>query len=113
MDWLGAIPCTHTNTSTALAIELAPTHAPPLHPHPTLPLDPHPGNVSVDGEGRLLYYDYGMMGSIPGSVRDSLLDVFYGIYRCVHSGHSVHSLHSSQAWLAALPLRELPTRGKP
>jgi predicted unusual protein kinase regulating ubiquinone biosynthesis (AarF/ABC1/UbiB family) len=24
--------------------------------------DPHPGNVSVDAQGRLLFYDYGMMG---------------------------------------------------
>ncbi|KAF8066232.1 ABC1K7 [Scenedesmus sp. PABB004] len=43
--------------------------------------DPHPGNVSVDAAGRLLFYDYGMMGTIPGNVRERLLDVFYGIYK--------------------------------
>lgn len=45
--------------------------------------DPHPGNVSVDavGEGRLIYYDFGMMGSIPGSVKDGLVELFYGVYR--------------------------------
>lgn len=26
--------------------------------------DPHPGNVSVDVDGRLVYYDFGMMGEI-------------------------------------------------
>lgn len=26
--------------------------------------DPHPGNVSVDAQGRLLFYDYGMMGEV-------------------------------------------------
>ncbi|KAF5837683.1 ABC1 family-domain-containing protein [Dunaliella salina] len=43
--------------------------------------DPHPGNVSVDSQGRLLFYDFGMMGQIPGNVRERLLQMFYGIYR--------------------------------
>jgi len=43
--------------------------------------DPHPGNVSVDSEGRLLFYDFGMMGTIEGNVRERLLQMFYGIYR--------------------------------
>ncbi|KAI8468021.1 MAG: ABC1 family-domain-containing protein [Monoraphidium minutum] len=43
--------------------------------------DPHPGNVAVDSAGRLLYYDFGMMGTIPGNVKDNLMEVFYGIYR--------------------------------
>lgn len=44
--------------------------------------DPHPGNVAVDAVngGRLIYYDYGMMGTIPGGVRGGLLDLFYGVY---------------------------------
>lgn len=28
--------------------------------------DPHPGNVAVDRDGKLIYYDFGMCGSIPG-----------------------------------------------
>eukprot|EP00878_Enallax_costatus_P040334 GHUV01046494.1.p1 GENE.GHUV01046494.1~~GHUV01046494.1.p1 ORF type:complete len:105 (-),score=22.01 GHUV01046494.1:54-368(-) len=43
--------------------------------------DPHPGNVSVDASGRLLFYDFGMMGEIVPNVRERLLDLFYGIYK--------------------------------
>ncbi|MEW5309310.1 MAG: hypothetical protein WDW38_001205 [Sanguina aurantia] len=44
--------------------------------------DPHPGNVAVEpSTGRLIYYDFGMMGEIVPDVRERLLDVFYGIYR--------------------------------
>lgn len=44
--------------------------------------DPHPGNVAVDPTdgGRLVYYDFGMMGSIPGGVRGGLMQLFYGVY---------------------------------
>jgi len=45
--------------------------------------DPHPGNVAADAVegGRLIYYDFGMMGTIPGDVRAGLLDLFYGVYQ--------------------------------
>ena len=45
--------------------------------------DPHPGNIAVDAEegGRLIYYDFGMMGSIPNDVRSGLLELFYGVYK--------------------------------
>eukprot|EP00803_Ostreobium_quekettii_P010627 evm.model.scf_2271.1 EVM.evm.TU.scf_2271.1 scf_2271:9698-15573(+) len=45
--------------------------------------DPHPGNVACDSEngGRLIYYDFGMMGSIPGDIRTGLFDLFYGVYQ--------------------------------
>ena len=45
--------------------------------------DPHPGNIAVDAEqeGRLIYYDFGMMGTIPGDVREGLLELFYGVYQ--------------------------------
>mmetsp|Transcript_1238 Transcript_1238/g.3679 ORF Transcript_1238/g.3679 Transcript_1238/m.3679 type:complete len:832 (+) Transcript_1238:121-2616(+) len=52
--------------------------------------DPHPGNIAVDatGGGRLIYYDFGMMGEIPKDVRSGLLELFYGVYekdpdRCI------------------------------
>ncbi|KAL6762525.1 ABC1 family-domain-containing protein [Haematococcus lacustris] len=43
--------------------------------------DPHPGNVSVDIQGNLLFYDFGMMGEIVPGIKDKLLDTFYGIYK--------------------------------
>lgn len=43
--------------------------------------DPHPGNVAVDAQtGSIIYYDFGMMGTIPGDVRSGLMDLFYGVY---------------------------------
>lgn len=42
--------------------------------------DPHPGNVAIDGDEALIYYDFGMMGEIKSSTRDMLLDLFYAIY---------------------------------
>mmetsp|Transcript_28522 Transcript_28522/g.80465 ORF Transcript_28522/g.80465 Transcript_28522/m.80465 type:complete len:788 (-) Transcript_28522:52-2415(-) len=45
--------------------------------------DPHPGNVAVDTSypgGRLIYYDFGMMGALEGDVRGGLVELFYGIY---------------------------------
>ncbi|EEF28625.1 ATATH13, putative, partial [Ricinus communis] len=42
----------------------------------------HPGNIAVDdvNGGRLIFYDFGMMGSISPNIREGLLDAFYGIY---------------------------------
>jgi predicted unusual protein kinase regulating ubiquinone biosynthesis (AarF/ABC1/UbiB family) len=47
--------------------------------------DPHPGNVAVDkgdpeGKGRLVIYDYGMMGRIPDEVRGGFLELFYAVF---------------------------------
>ncbi|URE11016.1 ABC1 family [Musa troglodytarum] len=44
--------------------------------------DPHPGNIAVDdvNGGRLIFYDFGMMGSISSNIREGLLESFYGIY---------------------------------
>ncbi|XP_066321905.1 protein ACTIVITY OF BC1 COMPLEX KINASE 8, chloroplastic-like [Miscanthus floridulus] len=44
--------------------------------------DPHPGNIAADdvNGGRLIFYDFGMMGSISQNIRGGLLEVFYGVY---------------------------------
>ncbi|XP_019459324.1 PREDICTED: uncharacterized protein LOC109359203 [Lupinus angustifolius] len=44
--------------------------------------DPHPGNIAVDdvNGGRLIFYDFGMMGSISQNIREGLLETFYGVY---------------------------------
>jgi len=44
--------------------------------------DPHPGNIAVDPKdgGKIVYYDFGMMGRLQPGVRDGLLKLFYSVY---------------------------------
>jgi predicted unusual protein kinase regulating ubiquinone biosynthesis (AarF/ABC1/UbiB family) len=42
--------------------------------------DPHPGNIAVNpGDGALIFYDFGMMGTIKANVRENLMDMLFGI----------------------------------
>ena len=41
--------------------------------------DPHPGNLAVNEQGALIFYDFGMMGEIKTNVRQGLMDVLFGI----------------------------------
>ena len=64
--------------------------------------DPHPGNIAVDGEngGRLIYYDFGMMGTIPSDVRSGLLELFYGVYEKDPDRFALHLYCScTSVWL--------------
>ncbi|KAL6135105.1 hypothetical protein ACLB2K_067333 [Fragaria x ananassa] len=42
--------------------------------------DPHPGNLAIDVDETLIYYDFGMMGDIKSFTRERLLELFYSIY---------------------------------
>ncbi|KAH7289252.1 hypothetical protein KP509_31G066400 [Ceratopteris richardii] len=42
--------------------------------------DPHPGNIAIDVDGSLIYYDFGMMGEIKAFTREKLLEMFYAVY---------------------------------
>ncbi|XP_028802706.1 protein ACTIVITY OF BC1 COMPLEX KINASE 7, chloroplastic-like [Neltuma alba] len=42
--------------------------------------DPHPGNLAVDVDEALIYYDFGMMGDIKSFTRERLLELFYSVY---------------------------------
>ncbi|XP_078439015.1 protein kinase superfamily protein [Wolffia australiana] len=42
--------------------------------------DPHPGNLAIDLDGSLIYYDFGMMGDIKSFTRERLLELFYAVY---------------------------------
>jgi predicted unusual protein kinase regulating ubiquinone biosynthesis (AarF/ABC1/UbiB family) len=41
--------------------------------------DPHPGNLAVNPEGALIFYDFGMMGRIKSNVREGLMETLYGV----------------------------------
>lgn len=42
--------------------------------------DPHPGNLAIDVDEALIYYDFGMMGDIKSFTRERLLELFYAVY---------------------------------
>ncbi|XP_058202645.1 protein ACTIVITY OF BC1 COMPLEX KINASE 7, chloroplastic-like [Rhododendron vialii] len=42
--------------------------------------DPHPGNLAIDVDESLIYYNFGMMGEIKSFTRQRLLDLFYAVY---------------------------------
>lgn len=41
--------------------------------------DPHPGNIAVSPEGQLIFYDFGMMGSIQTITREKMMGLFFGV----------------------------------
>jgi predicted unusual protein kinase regulating ubiquinone biosynthesis (AarF/ABC1/UbiB family) len=41
--------------------------------------DPHPGNLAVNSDGSLIFYDFGMMGQIAPLTRERLMTTFMGI----------------------------------
>jgi predicted unusual protein kinase regulating ubiquinone biosynthesis (AarF/ABC1/UbiB family) len=41
--------------------------------------DPHPGNIAVSPEGQLIFYDFGMMGSIQTLTREKMMGLFFGV----------------------------------
>ncbi|OEL34888.1 hypothetical protein BAE44_0004093 [Dichanthelium oligosanthes] len=42
--------------------------------------DPHPGNLAMDKDGSLIYYDFGMMGEIKSFTQERLISLFYSVY---------------------------------
>ncbi len=43
--------------------------------------DPHPGNFAVLPDGRIVAYDFGMVGRLDPVIRDNLLDALVGVIR--------------------------------
>ncbi len=41
--------------------------------------DPHPGNIAVNTDGSLIFYDFGMMGQIESNIREGLMDTLVGV----------------------------------
>ncbi|XWS75901.1 hypothetical protein CRYUN_Cryun01aG0131500 [Craigia yunnanensis] len=42
--------------------------------------NPHPGNLAIDDNEALIYYDFGMMGEIKSLTRQKLVQLFYRVY---------------------------------
>ncbi|KAI3526304.1 hypothetical protein L1887_05552 [Cichorium endivia] len=42
--------------------------------------DPHPGNLAIDSDESVIYYDFGMMGEIKSFTRERLMDLLYAVY---------------------------------
>jgi len=47
--------------------------------HSIFHADPHPGNISVTGDGRLILYDYGMVGRINNETRFRLIRLYLAL----------------------------------
>ncbi|KAI3699173.1 hypothetical protein L2E82_43268 [Cichorium intybus] len=43
-------------------------------------VDPYPGNLAIDSDESLIYYDFGTMGEIKSFTREILMDIFYAVY---------------------------------
>jgi len=67
----------HTGRLARLTVE---AYLQQLLRHGLFQADPHPGNIAVDREGRIIFYDFGMVGRIDSKIRKGLLDLFYGVY---------------------------------
>ncbi len=47
--------------------------------HDIFHADPHPGNISVADDGRLILYDFGMVGRLDGETRIKLIRLYLGL----------------------------------
>lgn len=43
--------------------------------------DPHPGNMAVNDDGRLIFYDFGTMSEIQGLKQDEMVSTFFAVIR--------------------------------
>lgn len=43
--------------------------------------DPHPGNMAVDTQGRLIFYDFGMMAELKSLAKDRMIRTFFAVLR--------------------------------
>ncbi|KVI10595.1 Protein kinase-like domain-containing protein [Cynara cardunculus var. scolymus] len=73
----------HAIESYLIQVENLPLYSPPLtfiECKSFFHADPHPGNLAIDVDESLIYYDFGMMGEIKSFTRERLMDLFYAVY---------------------------------
>ncbi|KAJ8605570.1 hypothetical protein CTAYLR_000151 [Chrysophaeum taylorii] len=64
-----------------LASRLTTSYLDQLCRHGFFHCDPHPGNVAVDENNRIIYYDFGMMEKIEPQVKKGFVDLVYALYK--------------------------------
>ena len=65
--------------TTELVRELQRTYAKMVLDDGVFHADPHPGNLGVDERGRLVFYDFGLVGGISQETRDGLFEFYEAI----------------------------------
>jgi predicted unusual protein kinase regulating ubiquinone biosynthesis (AarF/ABC1/UbiB family) len=64
---------------TALAETLQRAYLKMLVTDGTFHADPHPGNLAVQDDGRLVFYDFGMSGRVDAYVQDKIVDFYVAV----------------------------------
>lgn len=76
---------------TKLVIDIHKTFFTMLLRHSIFHADPHPGNISVTDDGRLILYDYGMVGKINDQTRRQLVRLYLALVD-KDSSRTVHAM---------------------
>lgn len=64
---------------TALADRLARTYLQMLVEHGTFHADPHPGNLAVKDDGRIVFYDFGMAGEVDAYTQQKIVEFYRAV----------------------------------
>lgn len=64
---------------TALAERLATAYLEMLVEHGTFHADPHPGNLAVKDDGRIVFYDFGMAGEIDEYTQQKIIEFYQAV----------------------------------
>lgn len=43
--------------------------------------DPHPGNMAVDDQGKIIFYDFGTMAEVKSMAKDEMINTFFAVMR--------------------------------
>ena len=43
--------------------------------------DPHPGNMAVSDQGKIIFYDFGTMAEVQSMARDQMIDTFFAVLK--------------------------------
>ncbi|MDJ0702761.1 MAG: AarF/ABC1/UbiB kinase family protein [Leptolyngbyaceae cyanobacterium MO_188.B28] len=86
MEYIPGIKVTHFESLTAAGLDRrsiahlgAQSYLRQVLHHGFFHADPHPGNLAVNPDGALIFYDFGMMGRIKPETKASLMLTFSGI----------------------------------